>query len=57
MKVNTDRHPELSMRYGVRGIPAVKLFVDGEVRGEFVGALPEPAVRRWLDEHLPAAAA
>ncbi|QXD16127.1 thioredoxin [Rhodocaloribacter litoris] len=57
VKVNTDRHPELSMRYGVRGIPAVKLFVDGEVRGEFVGALPEPAIRRWLDEHLPAAAA
>ena len=52
-KVNTDEQPEPSMRYGIRGIPAVKLFVNGEVVSEFTGALPEPAVRRWLDEALP----
>jgi len=52
-KVNADVHPELSMRYGVRGIPAVKLFVNGEVVDEFTGALPEPAVRQWLDKALP----
>ncbi|ARA95192.1 MAG: thioredoxin [Bacteroidetes bacterium] len=56
VKVNADRHPELNLRYGIRGIPAVKLFVDGDVVAEFVGAQPEPAVRRWLDEHLPATA-
>ncbi|RMF66067.1 MAG: thioredoxin [Calditrichaeota bacterium] len=53
VKVNTDQHPELSMKYGVQGIPAVKMFVDGEVAAEFVGALPEIQVRRWLDENLP----
>ncbi len=52
-KVNADVHPELSMRYGVRGIPAVKLFVNGQVVDEFTGALPEPAVRQWLDKALP----
>ena len=52
-KVNTDEQPEPSMRYSIRGIPAVKLFVNGEVISEFTGALPEPAVRRWLDEALP----
>ena len=52
-KVNTDEQPEPSMRYGIRGIPAVKLFVRGDVVDEFTGALPEPAVRRWLGEALP----
>ena len=52
-KVNTDDAPELMHRYGVRGIPAVKLFVDGAVAAEFTGALPEPVLRKWLDEHLP----
>jgi len=52
-KVNADDFPELSMRYGIRGIPAVKLFVDGDVVDEFTGALPEAAVRQWLDKALP----
>jgi putative thioredoxin len=54
-KLNTDENPEVSMRYGIRGIPAVKLFIDGEVVSEFTGALPEYAVRKWLDEILPSA--
>ncbi len=53
VKINTDRRPELSQMYDVRGIPAVKLFVNGEVTGEFVGALPRHKVRQWLDKHLP----
>jgi putative thioredoxin len=52
-KVDTDRNPEVSASYGIRGIPAVKLFVGGRVVAEFTGALPEHAVRQWLEEHLP----
>ncbi|MBF0260923.1 MAG: tetratricopeptide repeat protein [Magnetococcales bacterium] len=52
-KIDSDRDPELARRYGVRGIPAVKLFVDGEMVDEFTGALPEVQVRRFLDQSLP----
>ena len=52
-KVDTERFPEVSARFGIRGIPAVKLFVDGQVTAEFTGALPEGAVRQFLDKHLP----
>ena len=52
-KVDTDRNEELAVRYGVRGIPNVKLFVDGKVANEFTGALPERMVVQWLEKALP----
>jgi putative thioredoxin len=48
-KVDTDANPDLAMRYGVRGIPNVKAFRNGEVVDEFVGALPPQAVAEFLD--------
>lgn len=56
VKINTDENPALSEQEGIRGIPAVKLYVDGAPVAEFTGALPEPVVRRWLDEYLPSEA-
>ncbi len=55
IKVNTDQHQNVSRQYSIRGIPAVKLFVDGSVVDEFTGALPEYAIRQWLDKALPTA--
>ena len=52
-KLDTDANPTISARYGIRSIPNVKLFVDGEVRDEFVGALPEPRVVDWLSKAVP----
>lgn len=52
VKINVDAHPALASEYQVRGIPAVKMFREGIVVGEFAGALPEPQIRKWLDEHL-----
>ena len=53
VKVNSDESPELSQRYNIRSIPNVKAFVDGELVDEFLGALPESAVREFIDRLLP----
>ena len=52
-KLDTDRHPDLAGRYGVRGIPDVRLFVGGEVVDGFTGALLERELRAFLDRALP----
>lgn len=52
-KLNSDEAPSVAARYAVRSIPAVKLFVGGEVVDEFTGALPEGSLRAFLDTHLP----
>ena len=52
-KLNTENHQDIASRYGIRSIPNVKLFVDGEVVNEFVGALPEPRVVDWLRTAIP----
>ncbi len=52
-KVNVDENPDLSARYGIRGIPAVKLFTDGKVADEFTGVIPENSFLSWLEKHIP----
>ena len=52
-RVNSDEHPQLSARFGVRGIPNVKAFVDGKLAEEFTGALPESGVRAFIDRLVP----
>ena len=49
-KVNSDENQELSAKYGVRGIPAVKAMVNGRIIDEFTGALPEGEVRAWVEK-------
>jgi len=55
-KVNSDDNQELATRYGVRGIPNVKAFVDGELVDEFTGALAEAKVREFITRLLPSPA-
>ncbi len=53
VKVNTEDHPRVGMQWGIRSIPAVKMFSGGKVVDEFVGALPGGAVRKFIEKHLP----
>jgi putative thioredoxin len=55
-KINSDDNQELAARHGVRGIPSVKAFVNGEQVDEFSGALPESEVRTFLDRLIPSPA-
>lgn len=53
VKLNTEEFPDIARRYAIRSIPNVKLFVDGKPVNEFVGALPEAAIREWLKKAIP----
>ncbi|MBX3677408.1 MAG: co-chaperone YbbN [Rhodocyclaceae bacterium] len=55
-KVNSDENQALAGQFGVRGIPNVKAFVGGKMVDEFTGALPESAVREFIDALLPSPA-
>jgi len=52
-KVNSDEQQPLANQYGIRSLPTVKLFVNGEAVDEFMGVQPEPAIRALLDRHIP----
>lgn len=47
-KVDVDANPILAQQFGVRGIPAVKAFRNGQVIAEFTGVRPEPELRQFL---------
>ncbi|WP_456375725.1 thioredoxin [Thiolapillus sp.] len=52
-KINTEEQQALAAQFGIRSIPTVKLFKNGETVDEFAGALPESEIRAFLDKHIP----
>jgi thioredoxin 1 len=51
-KVNIDNNPGTPQRYGVRGIPTMILFKDGEVLATKVGALAKSQLAAFIDANL-----
>ena len=51
-KINIDENPDVPGRYGVRGIPTMLLFKNGEAIAQKVGAAPRSQIQQWLEAAL-----
>lgn len=52
-KVNTEEQPKLATQFGVRSLPTVMIFKNGQPIDQFSGALPEGQIRDFLSKHVP----
>jgi thioredoxin 1 len=50
VKVNVDENQELAMKYGIQGIPTVKLFKDGEEVQTLIGLMPKAEYLKYIDK-------
>lgn len=51
-KVDIDQQTELTIKYGIRNIPTMAVFKNGEVVERLVGALPKQKITEVLEKHL-----
>ena len=52
VKINIDENPDAPTRYGVRSIPTMLLFKNGEVVASKIGAVPKSALKSWLEGEI-----
>jgi thioredoxin 1 len=52
VKVNVDENPDSPAQMGVRGIPALFLFKDGQVVSNKTGAAPKASLQSWIQSSL-----
>ena len=52
VKLNVDENPQMPSTLGVRGIPSLFIFKDGEVVSNKVGAAPKAALKTWIESAL-----
>ena len=52
VKLNVDEAPQISERYGIRGIPLLMVVRNGTEVDRLVGAVPYERLREWLEPHL-----
>jgi thioredoxin 1 len=50
--VDVDSNPSAAAALGVRGIPALFLFKDGQVISNKTGAAPKAALKSWIDDSI-----
>nr|YP_010865301.1 thioredoxin [Campylaephora boydenii]WGT74170.1 thioredoxin [Campylaephora boydenii] len=52
VKINTDDNPTISTEYGIRSIPTVMIFVEGQKVGTVIGAVPKSTLISSIEKHL-----
>ena len=52
LKLNVDENPQTPQKFGVRGIPTLMLFKDGNLVDTKVGSLPKNMLESWLEPNL-----
>lgn len=55
-KLNIDDNPKVPTKYGVRGIPTLMIFKDGQVAATKVGALPKSKIVEWIESAIGSSA-
>lgn len=51
-KLNVDENPEIAERYQIRSIPNLKIFKQGQVVDEIIGAVPGSEIKKRVDRYL-----
>lgn len=52
VKLNTDQNPNVASQYGIRSIPTLMIFKDGQKVDTVVGAVPKTTLASTLEKHL-----
>jgi thioredoxin 1 len=51
-KINIDENPGVPQKYGVRGVPTLMIFSQGQVAATKVGALPKSKIKEWIEQSI-----
>ena len=51
-KLNIDENPNTPTKYGVRGVPTLMIFQQGQVAATKVGALPKSKIKEWIESSI-----
>ena len=52
VKINIDENPGVPTKYGVRGVPTLMIFQQGQVAATKVGALPKSKIKEWIESSI-----
>lgn len=52
VKINTETNPELSAQFGIRSIPTIAIFKNGQMVDQMAGALPPQQFAQWVAQHV-----